>query len=147
MRGSLLALFAAPGTKARAATEAAKIARVQGRGGGRRGAGEQAVDEMLALARPVLAPPPLSAAELARRRRMMISYGRLTRAQHLESERKVNLFLTAKWAAIDALPQARRAEALRERGEEPPLNSPLWTATPPISKNFNPGDLTSKRKP
>jgi hypothetical protein len=142
MRRSLISLLAAPGVKARAAAAAAKEARGQG---ARKGDAASA-DSLLELARPVLAPPPLPEAERARRRRLMINYGRLKRAEHLESERKVNRFLVAKWSALDALPHLRRVEAMRPRDEEPPLNRPLWTVTPPIGKHFNPGELTGRRK-
>jgi hypothetical protein len=136
--------LAAPGAKARLAAAADKAARIAGRSG--------AVDESTAspllsrltlLARPVFPPAPLSPAERARRRQLMIDYGKLKTAQVREGDRKAHLFLAAKWAAMDALPGVeRRNEALKERDVPPPMNRPLWTHSPPIP-GFSVGDLTN----
>lgn len=137
MRATARLFLAAPGAKAKATTAARKAA--------------SAVDDIPARAteilsqmvRPVFAPKPHSDSERARRRRNMIAYGRLKRADHLADERKANKFLTAKWTAIDALPHIRRVEALSGQPRHKPPDAPIWTSTPPIP-GFNVGDLTKK---
>jgi hypothetical protein len=138
-------VFAAPGAKARLAAAADKASRAASRTGG---ADDSNMSPLLArltlLVRPVHPPAPVSQAERDRRRRLMIDYGHLKRAQTREGDRKAAIFLAAKWAAMDALPtDARRKEALAAREVPPPLNRPLWTHTPPIP-DFNVGDLTKK---
>lgn len=121
--------------------------------GGDSGQGESKDDELtpkqqdllIKVLRPVFPPPALSERERARRRKLMIAYGRLQRAIFLETERRANRFLLAKWTAIDALPQSRREEALEHREDLSLLKFPIWTHTPPIP-NFDVGDLTKRSK-
>lgn len=143
-----LRLLAAPRSKVRAISRQPPAAVATGRRRGESDNLENTSREneiLMTLARPVLPPPPLSERERARRRRLMIDYGRLRRAMFLESERKANAFLVAKLTAIDALPQARRAEAFEPRERPHPAKFPIWTHTPPIA-NFNVGDLTKQSK-
>lgn len=91
--------------------------------------------------RPVAPPPPKSEEEKARLRTKMIQYGKFKHAQHIEMEVRMNNFVRAKWAAIDALPNYRRVEALYTEPMEYPINRPRFTDTPPI-KGFNSGDIT-----
>jgi hypothetical protein len=148
MRATARLLLAAPGVRARAAAVAAKGAAAAAASD----AGGPSKEVLLRMARPVLAPPPHSAAERARRRANMQAYGRLQRADFLAGEAKARRFLVSKWSAIDALPShARRVEALqgvRRDGSvmemrRVPQNAPIWTHTPPIP-GFNVGDLTKK---
>lgn len=145
MRGTARLFLAAPGAKSRAASAAKKAAIDEAAT-----SSNLSSDVLQRMARPLHPPPPLAEEERQRRRRNMKAYGRLRRAQWLEGERKANVFLAAKWAAIDALPgHARRVEAIQ--GVMPngrvleervlPLDAPTWTETPPIP-GFNVGDLT-----
>lgn len=137
MRATARLFLAAPGVKAKAESAAKKAS----------GAADEVPartrEIMSLMARPVFPPKPHSEAERARRRRNMIAYGRLKRADHLADQRKLNAFLVAKWSALDALPHARRVEALSGPPRDSPPNTPIWTNTPPIP-GFNVGDLTKK---
>lgn len=112
-----------------------------GRGPDFGGAMTSAEKRMTALLRPVAPPPPKSEEEKARLRTKMIQYGKLKRAQHLEMEARMRNFMRAKWAAIDALPNYRRVEAMNTAPTQYPRNRPMFTDTPPI-KGFNSGDIT-----
>lgn len=140
MRASVVCRLAAPGAKARAeaaATAAAKKRALKGGETPMTGTMKSIAD----LVRPVRPPAPHSEAEQKRLRALMIRYGKLKWEHHRQSEIKVNAFLRAKWAAIDALPHARKVEALTTKAPPFPLNRPLFTETPPIP-GFNAGDLT-----
>lgn len=136
-----VASLAAPSTKARTAAAAARAAPAD-----TTGISDAALELML---RPVHAPPPHGAGERSRRRRNMEARTRLVRAQWLEGERKANAFLAAKWGAIDALPHARRVEAVsgvmgdgtRLAPRLAPRDTPIWTETPAIP-GFDVGKLT-----
>lgn len=97
--------------------------------------------QLTSLLRPVMPPPKKSEAERAELRAKMIKYGKLKRAQHLEMEMRMARFVRAKWAALDAMPNYRRIEAVGMEPKEYPRNRPLFTDTPPI-KGFNSGDIT-----
>lgn len=71
----------------------------------------------------------------------MIRYGKFKRMQHIEMAIRTNRFLRAKWAAIDALPHARRVEALFSEPVPLPKNRPILTDTPPI-KGFKNAQTT-----
>lgn len=93
------------------------------------------------ILRPMPRPPPRTEGERVRLRALMIKYGKLKRKQHLELEVRQNEFLRAKWAAIDALPNFRRVQALNADPEEFPLNRPIFSHTPPIP-GFDPGEIS-----
>lgn len=93
------------------------------------------------MLRPMPKPPARSEEERARLRELMIRYGKLKRRHHIELEKRMRVFLRAKWAAIDALPHNRKIEAIYTEPISFPLNRPIFTDTPPI-KGFNAGDLT-----
>lgn len=94
------------------------------------------------LLEPISVPPsPKSIDDKIQLRALMVRYGKLKRRQHLEQETKHNLFHWSRWAALDALPNTRRVEALANDPTPAPKNLPLWTDTPPIP-GFNSGAMT-----
>ncbi|CAN8070232.1 unnamed protein product [Agarophyton chilense] len=95
------------------------------------------------ILRPVVPPPPRSDPERKHLRKLMIEYGKLKRRHHIEMEIRKREFLIAKWKAIDALPHARRMEALYTPADDLPMNRPRMTDTPPI-KGFNVASMTRK---
>lgn len=136
--------YAAPGAK-RAAQRATQKKAAADRGG--RDATKDQQQAFLdkhvpLLLRPVI-PPKRTPEEQVRLRALMIKYGKFKRKEWLESEMKKNRFTLAKLKALNALPVARRIEALNEEklSPPPPLNRPLWTHTPPI-KGFSLANLT-----
>lgn len=133
----------------RAARRIATAARA-GQSSKKKGGAPRSVDvnsqqhkRLIELLRPLARPPPPSEAEQKRLRALMIQFGRLKRRQHLEVELRFNEFRRAKWAAIDALPHARKVEALHTECVPFPINRPIFTHTPPI-KGFNSGDMKKR---
>lgn len=137
--------FASVGTKGKkaAAKKAAKQAADAHRGRPVEfGPGATGLEKQLtSLLRPVMPPPKKSPAERAELRVKMIKYGKLKRAQHIEMEMRMARFMHAKWAALDAMPNYRRVEAMAMEPKTYPRNRPIFTDTPPI-KGFNSGDIT-----
>lgn len=106
---------------------------------------ESSVEKRLTeLLRPIAPPPHKSPEEKLAFRQKMIRYGKFKRMQHIEAAIRTNRFLRAKWAAIDALPHARRVEALFTKPVPLPKNRPIWTDTPPI-KGFNSAQITKNK--
>lgn len=124
-----------------------KTAEAANKGGFRPGLPEEPSTAMEKLAmemcRPMPRPPPRTEEERARLRPLMIAYGKYRRKMHLIHEAKMNGLCLAKAVAFDALPNARRVEVINMPPEQPPMNRPLFTHTPPIP-GFNAGDLTKK---
>jgi len=104
--------------------------------------GESEMDKLnIEMLKPMPKPPPRTSEERVRLRALMIEYGKHRRSVHLQHIAKVNELLRSKAAALDALPNYRRLEAMNSKPETFPLNRPLFTHTPPID-NFNAADLT-----
>lgn len=134
--------FASVGGKAKkAAAKRAGHAGHQGRSVDFSGELSGMEKRLTSLLRPVSPPPGKSEEEKVVLRAKMMKYGRFKRAQHIEMEVRMTDFMRAKWAAMDALPNYRRVEAMRLEPREYPKNRPLFTDTPPI-KGFNSGDIT-----
>lgn len=98
------------------------------------------MDDILTLLRPIKVPPrnpspAVAAADAA----LAAAYARHRRAETLRQQATVERFLRAKWAAIDALPLARRPEALAVDHTPPDVGRWLWTETPPVEGYTPPG--------
>lgn len=124
---------------------AAAAQRLARNGARQPGTVESSVEKRLVeLLRPIAPPPQKSPEEKLVFRKKMIRYGKFKRMQHIEMAIRTNRFLLAKWVAIDALPHARRVEALFSESEPLPKNRPIWTDTPPI-KEFNSAQVTRSK--
>ncbi|PXF49685.1 hypothetical protein BWQ96_00563 [Gracilariopsis chorda] len=98
---------------------------------------------LIEVLRPVVPPPPRTEEERKHLRQLMIRYGKLKRRHFIEMEVRQREFLRAKWTALNALPHARRVEAMTSPTEDLPTMRPLMTDTPPI-KDFNVASMTKK---
>lgn len=100
--------------------------------------------KLLDMLRPIAPPPPLPVEEQKRLREVMVRYGKLKRREHLELEKRANLFQRAMWNALEALPHRRKVEALETEPTQFPLTMPIFTDTPPID-GYNIADNASSK--
>lgn len=98
------------------------------------------MDDVLTLLRPVAVPPRRpSAATAAADAALAAAYSAHCRADLLRRQTTAELFLRAKWAAVDALPLRRRAEALEVDPTPQDVGRWMWTETPPVKGYKGPG--------
>lgn len=101
-------------------------------------------EALLQTLRPVRAPAPSPAAKSkADLRSDMIRYGKLKRMQHLDMERRRQQSLRAMWCAVDAMPHARRLEAIKPQVQVQ-VHVPNLTHTPPV-EGFDLSSLATTR--
>lgn len=98
------------------------------------------MDDILTLLRPVAVPPRRpSAATAAADAALAAAYAAHCRADLLQRQTTAEMFLRAKWAAVDALPLRRRAEALEVDPTPQDVGRWMWTETPPVEGYKGPG--------